>query len=172
MAADAPPKARRSPLSKELQVRVFRRDHWLCRWCERPVIFAPAMRLIDLWVRDQGCSLPLAYHDPKWRRDQAPLLDHLGAVIDHVEALARGGRHDEANFVTSCNKCNTRKNSAEVTEFETRSPLIPVKGRYGEPTHWDGFTTLFLLLADQRPADLTASERGWVKALRAEFGTK
>lgn len=136
------------------------------------MVFAPAMRLIERWVRNQGCSSPLAWHDPRWRRDQAPLLDHLGAVIDHVEALVRGGRHDETNFVTSCNKCNTRKNSAEVTDFETRSPLIPVKGKYGEPAHWDGFTTLFLMLAEQRPADLTASERGWVKALRSEFGTK
>jgi hypothetical protein len=124
------------------------------------------MRLLERWVRAQGCSTPLAYHHPNWRRDRAPLLDHLGAVIDHVEAFARGGLHDEPNFVTSCNKCNTRKNSAEVSEFEKRSPLVPVKGKYGEPTEWDGMTSLFLALASQTPADLSASESAWLKALR------
>jgi hypothetical protein len=124
------------------------------------------MRLTERWIRDQGCSSPLAYHDPRWRRDRAPLLDHLGAVIDHIEAFARGGLHDEPNFVTSCNKCNVRKNSAEVSEFEKRSPRIPVKGKYGEPSHWDGMTTLFVLLASQRLAELSASELAWLKALR------
>lgn len=143
MASDA--KRKRSSLPKGLQVRAFRRDGWLCRWCGRPVVFAPAMRLTERWIRDQGYSSPLAYHDPRWRRDRAPLLDHLGAVIDHIEAFARGGLHDEPNFVPSCNKCNVRKNSAQVSEFEKRSPRIPVKGKYGEPSHWDGMTTLFVL---------------------------
>jgi 5-methylcytosine-specific restriction endonuclease McrA len=159
-------KRKRTSLSKGLQVRVFRRDGWLCRWCGRPVIFAPAMRLVQQWVKDQGCSSPLAYHDPRWRRDQAPLLDHLGAVIDHIEAFIRGGLHDEPNFVTSCNKCNMRKNSTEATAFETRSPMLPVKGKYGEPKHWDGMTTLFVLLASQTLADLSPSELAWLKALR------
>lgn len=124
------------------------------------------MRLVQQWIRDQGCSAPLAYHDPRWRRDQAPLLDHLGAVIDHIEAFIRGGMHEEPNFVTSCNKCNMRKNSAEVSDFGKRSPLIPVKGKYGEPSHWDGMTTLFVLLASQRVSELSASELAWLKALR------
>lgn len=166
------PKRKRSPLSKSLQVRIFRRDRWLCRWCGRPVVFAPAMRLLERWVRDQGCSSPLAYHDPRWRRDRAPLLDHLGAVVDHVEAFARGGLHGESNFVTSCNKCNTRKSSADVADFEKRSPLIPVKGKYGEPTHWDGMTELFILLASQRKEELSASETEWLNALRPEPARK
>lgn len=27
----------------EVQVKVFFRDKWLCRWCDRPVIFPPAL---------------------------------------------------------------------------------------------------------------------------------
>lgn len=61
MASDA--KRKRSSLPKDLQVRVFRRDGWLCRWCGSPVVFAPAMRLTERWIGDQGCSSPLAYHD-------------------------------------------------------------------------------------------------------------
>ena len=75
--------------------------------------------------------------------------------------------HDEPNFVTACNKCKMRKNSAEVSEFEKRSPLIAVKGRYGEPSAWDGMTMVFVLLASQR-LELSASELAWLKALRDE----
>jgi len=161
-------KRTRGRLTKELQVRVFRRDGWLCRWCGRPVVFAPAMRLVESWLRGHGCASPLAYHDPRWRRDRAPLLDHLGAVIDHIEPFARGGLHDEPNFVTSCNKCNMRKNSAEAGDFERRSPLARVNGKYGEPTQWDGFTTIFVVLGSERRTELSASELSWLKALSSE----
>jgi len=30
-----------------IQVQVFRLDGWICRWCGRPVIFAPAMKYLQ-----------------------------------------------------------------------------------------------------------------------------
>jgi 5-methylcytosine-specific restriction endonuclease McrA len=156
----------RAALPYGLQVRVFRRDGWLCRWCHRPVVFAPALKLLEALARAQGHEEPLAYHHPRWRRDRAPLLDHLGAVIDHVEALSRGGAHEEANFVTACNKCNARKNDSAVHAFKAAVPASPVKGKYGEPVHWDGFSTLFVLFA-RDATDLTATERKWLAALTA-----
>lgn len=59
-------------------------------------------RLFRIHVNPQGClagelvhtlgyELPIAYHHPRWRRDAAPLLDHLGCVIDHEVAYSRGG---------------------------------------------------------------------------------
>jgi 5-methylcytosine-specific restriction endonuclease McrA len=93
------------------------------------------------------------------------LLDHLGAVVDHVEAFSRGGAHDETNFVTACNKCNARKNNTPREEFQRAVPARAVKGKYGEPVAWDGFSTIFTLLATDRTA-LSASERGWLAALR------
>jgi len=123
------------------------------------------MRLLAKWTTTHGATAELAYHDKNWRRDRAPLLDHLGAVIDHVEAFARGGAHDESNFVTACNKCNTRKSADAVEDFTKRSPATPVKGKYGEPLHWDGLSTVFVVMAQQKLADLTSSEREWLKAL-------
>lgn len=154
----------RPALPYDLQVRVFRNDGWLCRWCHRPVVFAPALRLLQELARERGHRGPLAYHDARWRRDRAPLLDHLGAVVDHVEAFSRGGAHDEANFVTACNKCNARKNNVRVDEFQRAVPARPVKGKYGEPEAWDGFSALFRLLAPSRD-DLSASEKEWLRAL-------
>jgi 5-methylcytosine-specific restriction endonuclease McrA len=155
----------RRALSKALQVKVFQRDGWMCRWCGRPVIFAPVMRYLDLFIRQHGFTGPLAYHDVRWRRDKAPLLDHMGAVIDHVQAHSRGGVADQNNFATSCNKCNTRKSNAHVEDFSKRSPLLRVKGKYGEPKAWDGLSQLFITLAEQTSQIPSASEREWLRAL-------
>jgi 5-methylcytosine-specific restriction endonuclease McrA len=142
---------------------VFRRDYWLCRWCGRPVIFAPVMRQFEQFARRSGFDGPLAYFHDRWRRDGSPLLDHLAAVVDHVHAYARGGAHEESNFATACNKCNMRK-----TDGKAKEPRRLVKAKYGEPQHWDGFATLFALLAEQDPARLTRSDTEWLRALKAE----
>ena len=164
---DGPTKsARRAPISKDVQVQVFRRDHWLCRWCGRPVIFTPAMKHLDKFVRQSGLTGPLAYHDDRWRRDKAPLLDELGAVIDHVKAHSRGGMADADNFATACNKCNTRKSAAQPQDFTKRVPRHRVKGKFGEPQHWDGLSTLFVRLVEQSPQTTSPSEREWLRALK------
>jgi 5-methylcytosine-specific restriction endonuclease McrA len=159
---------RRVALSRELQVRIFRRDHWLCRWCNKPVIFAPAMRLLDREVRKSGFAGPLAYYHKNATREGAPLLDELWAVLDHVEAFSTGGLNSEENLATACNKCNGRKSSAPLDEWGQRAKRKPIKGKYGEPRYWDGLSTLFAVLAQNDPVGLKASERDWLKALKAE----
>jgi len=154
----------RPPIPIDVQVRILFRDGWLCRWCHRPTVFSPTFKLLERFVRKEGWQTPIAYFHPNWRRDAAPLLDHLGAVIDHVEAYSTGGLHGEANFVTSCNKCNARKNSRPAKEYELERPGLPVKGRFGEPRNWDGLVSLFLILAPQN--NLTVTERSWERAFR------
>jgi hypothetical protein len=58
----------------------------------RPVIFPPVMRLIEREVRKAGKNEPLSYYHAHWTRHGAPLLDELGAVIDHVEAHSTGAQ--------------------------------------------------------------------------------
>lgn len=158
----------RSKIPLDVQVRVLFRDGWLCRWCHRPTVFSPTFRLLQVFVEASGCRSRLAYFHPNWRRDAAPLLDHMGAVIDHVEAFASGGDHGEPNFVTACNKCNARKNSRSAAAYERERPGKPVKGRFGEPQHWDGLTSLFLVLA-RSGIPLTPTEKAWRKALDAHL---
>jgi|SRR5271163_2895742 len=158
-------RSHRSPLSKALQVAVYRRDGWLCCWCKRPVIFAPVMRLLEREVRTAGNGNPLVYHHAHWTRDGAPLLDLLGAVIDHIEAFSAGGADDGENLATACNKCNGRKSAASLAKWGERRLERPIKGKYGEPQNWDGLSSLFVMLAQREPAALTANERGWLRIL-------
>jgi 5-methylcytosine-specific restriction endonuclease McrA len=61
-------------------------------------------------------------------KTQRPLLDSMGAVIDHVQAHSLGGPADLSNLVTSSNKCNLVKSNLSAKEFRER-----------EPENWDGF---------------------------------
>jgi 5-methylcytosine-specific restriction endonuclease McrA len=153
--------------SRAIQVQVFRRDRWLCRWCGCPVIFAPTLRYLAELLRQEGFAAPLAYYNRNWRRRDAPLLDRLGAVIDHVDAHSGGGASVIANLATACNKCNGRKSDAGAEEFSKRHPLIPVKGKYGDPLDWDGFSTLFMILIAKNPGCATPTERAWLRVLKS-----
>jgi 5-methylcytosine-specific restriction endonuclease McrA len=163
---------RRTKIPVVVQVRVLFRDGWLCHWCHRPTVFAPAMKYLEAFVKDQGYRYPLAFYDFRYRRDAAPLLDHLAAVVDHVEALSRGGAHDETNFVAACNKCNLTKSNRTVKDYVAENPGKRVKGKYGEPAHWDGFASLFLILAVANETKLLGSEREWYRALREYLDAK
>ena len=159
--------AKRKPLSKVLQLTIFRRDGWLCYWCKRPVIFGQVMKYLELEVRNGGHTGPLAYYHAHWTRDGSPLLDELGAVIDHKEAFSTGGPCSEENLCTACCKCNVRKGSAHQGKWNERKKRSPIKGKYGEPQHWDGLSWLFVVLAKRNPSALTTGEREWLKVLGA-----
>ena len=154
-------------LPKVLQARVFYRDHWLCRWCKRPVIFAPAMKYLQQHLADAGYN-ELAYWRYAYDRQGAPLLDELAAVLDHVTAFSAGGPGNAENLVTACNKCNTRKSNSDAAAWEREHPVKRIKSKYGEPANWDGFSSLFLYFAGECAPKLTETEKAWVKALKSE----
>jgi hypothetical protein len=163
-----PQSPKRIPLPKPEQVVIFRRDGWLCRWCARPVIFAPVMRLLEREVRKSGFNGPLAYYHAHGTRDGAPLLDELWAVLDHADPFSSGGPTNDKNLLTACNKCNGRKNNIPREKYAALPKRKPIKGKYGEPQNWDGLSTLFIVLAQGDPVGLTASERQWLSALVAK----
>jgi hypothetical protein len=153
-------------ISRQLQVFVFRRDHWLCRWCKKPVIFAPALKYLQQELSDSGYK-GLAYWRPAYDRNGAPLLDELAAVIDHVKAFSMGGPGEAANLATACNRCNIRKNAAEAEEWERKHPVRPIKSKYGEPQGWDGLSNVFIFFAKRKGRILAGSEKDWLRALVA-----
>jgi 5-methylcytosine-specific restriction endonuclease McrA len=159
------PDRKRRPPSKAVQLTIFKRDGWLCRWCRKPVIFAPVMKLVERELRQSGYKGDLAYYHAHWTRQGAPLLDQLGGVIDHVEAFSAGGPDSIENLVTACNKCNGQKSSASAAKWGERRPSKFVKGKYGEPVYWDGLLNLFVLLACRDSNGLSVSEQQWLAAI-------
>jgi 5-methylcytosine-specific restriction endonuclease McrA len=123
------------------------------------------MKFFERELRAAGNADPLAYYHAHWTRQGAPLLDMLGAVIDHIEAFSNGGTDQIDNLATACNKCNARKSAASLDRWGERPMERPIKGKYGEPQNWDGLSALFAMLARRDPALLTASERDWLQAL-------
>jgi len=154
---------RRQALPKGDQLAIFRRDHWICHWCKKPVIFAPAMKLMEVEVRQLNESPRVAYYHAHWTRQHSPLLDELGAAIDHLHTHSAGGPNSSDNLVTACNKCNARRGAALSSEFQAR-PRRFVKGKYGEPYDWDGLSPLFVVLARRYSRQLSTSERQWLAA--------
>lgn len=157
----------RGAIFKDLAVKIFRRDGWICHWCGAPVIFAPAMKYLERLARAAGITEPLAYYNPNWRRDLAPLLDHLGAENDHIKPHSQGGSAEADNFVTSCHKCNLRKSASHAEHFSKKSPRRKIKAKYGEPVHWDGLSTLFMILVERDPKTTNGSDLAWFSALKA-----
>ena len=51
---------KRTALSKARQVAIFQRNRWLCRWCGKPVIFAPVMKYIEMEMKKAGHDKPHA----------------------------------------------------------------------------------------------------------------
>jgi hypothetical protein len=127
---------------------VFRRDRWRCRWCGRPVFLPRSVRLLDFELESVGASE--RYYHPNWERSKSPLLDALGAIACQV-----GSDFSDApdSFATSCNWC--------FIGGRTASPSGPIS----EDKTWDGFATVFTVLAQRYKSELTNDDRGWVKAL-------
>jgi 5-methylcytosine-specific restriction endonuclease McrA len=116
-------------------------------------------------VRKCGYKGKLAYYHLNYTRTGAPLLDELAVELDHVECVKRGGIGDRANLVTCCNKCNGLKSDTTLDEWELKHQRRKrTKGK--EPEDWDGLSSLFVILAEQYFDELTATEKGWLRALR------
>jgi hypothetical protein len=71
------------------------------------------MKFLEEYVRAHGMDAPLAYFHPNWRRDAAPLLDELGASVDHVEAHSKGGTSTIENHTFGHTRLDQRGNRKE-----------------------------------------------------------
>jgi hypothetical protein len=96
----------------------------------------------------------------------------MGAVVDHIEPHSSGGQYEDANLVTSCCKCNALKSAAKQEQFRASHPRRAIKGKYGEPEHWDGLSTLLILLVAQNPGAASSLEQRWWHALTSAVITE
>lgn len=57
-----------------------------------------------------------------------------------------------------------RKSNKDKDSFSAAHPKWKVKSKYGEPEHWDGFVSMFMVLARTNLEELTSTELHWYRA--------
>ena len=122
----------RKTMDRRTQVKVFTRDHYVCRYCGRYTVCPPALRFIR-----HAFPRLFPYH-PRWRsKDTHHLYYVITASCDHVTPVARDGKSDVSNLVTSCYMCNSRKSNYLLEELGWElKPLAQ--------DDWDGLSHLFV----------------------------
>jgi hypothetical protein len=96
----------------------------LCRWCRRPVIFAPAMKYLARFMQEQGHKGLLAYWSSAYRRDASPLLDELAAAVDHVTPFSAGERMMNRTLSRRATSATREKVPARPTSFTKNTLLV------------------------------------------------
>lgn len=140
--------------------RVFVRDGFRDRYTGGRLVFPPVLRLLSLVLPD---AMP--YH-PNWKTSAThPAFWELGATVDHLVPVARGGADDPSNWVTTSMARNGAKQLYTLEELGWT--LHPP----GDPGEWDGLLGWFIGYTAER-AELLASAylRQWHRAALAVSG--
>jgi len=66
----------------------------------------------------------------------------------------------------ACSKCNVRKSAQPLEKWSQRAIRKPIKSAYGEPSAWDGLSTVFLVLAERHLGRLSKVDREWLIVLK------
>jgi hypothetical protein len=99
---------------------------------------------------------------PNWKTEVThPAFWEVGATIDHVVPVTRGGADDESNWVTT----SMARNSAKMnwTLEELGWSMHPA----GSLTAWDGLMGWFLAYTSEQPGSLAGSSmKAWRRAAK------
>lgn len=138
---------------------LFIRDGFVDRYTGDRLVFPPVLRVLSQVLPNE-----FPFH-PNWKTDLThPSYWEVGATVDHVVPVTRGGADDESNWVTT----SMARNSAKMnwTLKELGWTLHPA----GDISHWDGLVGWFLRYTAAYPATLNTSIRGWHRAAESAFG--
>ena len=131
----------RVSIPKRLQLTVFYRDCWHCRYCMQPVFFNPALKLLN------NLSPGHSYYHPNGKAGESlELFQWRFASADHFNPVALGGENTEHNLVTSCFRCNLEKRDGDPGNYALKGVSSEV-----EHLNWDGFASIYLKLPGADP---------------------
>lgn len=147
---------RRAPISAVRAMCVFLGDGFVDRYSGDPLIFPGALKALSLRLPDVFPA------HPNWKMSESHIAfwRHF-ATVDHVIPVARGGAHEESNFVTTSMLHNGMKANWLLEElgWELAEP--------GDLREWDGLLGTTLRLAQESPELLAdRSFRNWHDAGR------
>lgn len=132
----------RKSIPKKVQLRIWKRDFWTCRYCGEPVFFLPTLKLLDELSPHHG------YNHPHSKTGEVlSLFQWRWASVDHVNPTSKGGEDSEDNYVTACWKCNLYLN--DITP-EQGKPLPNKSNENAVKVNWDGLSSLYVKLCKNR----------------------
>ena len=139
LVTQLPTATKRVSLSRKRQLRVYRRDNFVCRYCRRETILHAALEYLA-----KQCPEQLPYH-PNWKRSEThPLFYDITTSCDHIVPLSRGGDDDDTNLAATCARCQYMKSDWPLEELNWT-----LHDR--EDSDWDGLTGLFVVSFRARP---------------------
>jgi 5-methylcytosine-specific restriction endonuclease McrA len=139
--------------------RIFIRDGFIDRYSGQRLVFPPVLRLLSKLLPTE-----FPYHR-NWKMTDCHIAYwELFPTVDHVVPIARGGRDEETNWVTTSMLRNSAK--ANWTLDELGWKLVPA----GELKEWDGLMGCFLQYAQQHPELLKEQPfKMWARASAASL---
>ena len=158
VATELPGRTIRKSVSLATQLKVFRRDRFICRYCGQRTLFLPTVRVLSHIFPEH---LPV---DPGWKLDHThPVYWTLIASADHLIPAIRGGSSEEENLVTSCWRCNDIKRAWSVQELRWTLLDPPTEDA------WDGLSASYPELcsavksAEGLPLSQTPYHQKWLR---------
>ena len=117
--------------SKAVELDIYARDGWRCRYCASRVILKQARKR---FVKAD----PVAARWGRTNEEKHSGLATLTASIDHVVPFMRGGDNQPRNLVTACGPCQFGRNQWLLFEVEIADPrdFPPIVD------DWDGLSRL------------------------------
>jgi hypothetical protein len=141
-----------------VQLQVFQRDSFTCRYCSRRTVLPPVLRLLSVVFPE------IFPHDPKWKM----VACHLAfwrdtASCDHIVPIARQGSSEPDNLVTACYMSNSIKQNWSVEDLGWEAMPVPV-------FDWDGLAFWYPALLErvrvECPKARTQYFENWLKVVR------
>ena len=123
-------KTKRKNIPLKVQLEVWNRDNWHCRYCHKPIFYAPALKLLNKINPEHN------YFHPNGKKgEMLDLFIDSWASVDHIKPFAKGGVDEIENYVSACWQCNLKYGDIEVGQGK------PVPKEIFE-SDWDGFYNL------------------------------
>lgn len=142
--------------SNEDALRIFMRDRFTDRYSGDRLVFPGSLRLLSALLPAE-----FPYH-PNWKTTECHQLYWLlFPTVDHVEPIARGGRDEESNWVTTSMMRNSAKGPWTLQELGWQ--VLPLE----DLTAWDGLLGWFKEFVDVHPDVLqNAGVREWQRTVK------
>ena len=144
----------RRRLARQQMVRIFARDHFICRYCGGQTIITPVMELLGGLYPN---SFP--FQSSGWKAGVThPAVVSRSPAVDHVLPVVYGGTDDDENLVTACTPCNSIKAdfTLEVLGWEVQQVT---------DSDWDGLTRYYRQLWEVAGRPKPEYHAAWMAAL-------